>query len=119
MPILFVLVFAAIVAYNEVPAVAEAWERIVAPHAWHAKQVCRDAALAQAAQPAYARVLRPGRVHSTADGLYVERLILGEMSAAGSEVKVEYSCYVDSAGGLVRVNRLQPQGRGIDEQSAR
>ena len=106
-PALLLLVFGFIVAYHEIPALAQWWERLAEPQAWKAKQMCQQAALSEVARPAFARVLEPGEVHSTQDGLYVEGLMLGEMSETGAEQAVAYSCYLDSAGELVRVNRLQ------------
>jgi hypothetical protein len=45
-------------------------------------------------------------VHKTENGAYVDRLVLGEMDQDGAEQKVEYTCYLDSAGVLVKLNRL-------------
>jgi hypothetical protein len=102
------LLFGFIVAYQEIPAVADWWQRLVEPQAWRAGQLCRQAAIKRSARPAFARVLKPGKVHSTQDGLYVEGLVLGEMGATGTEEAVAYSCYLNGAGELVKVNRLSP-----------
>jgi hypothetical protein len=105
-PLLFVMVLGALIAHNEIPAFAEWLEKLVAPQDWQAKQLCQQAALEAAADPAFARVIKPGEVHSTSEGLYVDKLVLGEMGEGGAEQSVEYSCYLDGAGKLVRVNRL-------------
>jgi hypothetical protein len=105
-PLLFLVVFGVIIAHNEIPAFAAWWEKLVAPQDWEAKQQCQQAALSAAANPAFARVIEPGRVHHTSAGVYVDELVLGEMGDAGAEQAVEYSCYLDSAGTLVQLNRL-------------
>jgi hypothetical protein len=105
-PLLFFVALAGLIAYNEIPAFAEWWERLVAAREWEAKRQCQQAALAAAANPAFARVVKPGKVHQTAEGLYIDGLVLGEMADGGVEQRVEYSCYLDSAGKLVQLNRL-------------
>jgi hypothetical protein len=105
-PLAFLLLVGLLIAHNEIPAFAQWWERMVAPRELEAKQLCQQAALGQVSRPAFARVVEPGRVHRTEDGLYVDRLVLGEMGESGAEQAVEYSCYLDSDGRLVRVNRL-------------
>jgi hypothetical protein len=104
-PVLFFALLAGLIAHNEIPAFADWWERLVAAQDWEAKQQCQQAALAAAANPAFVRIIKPGKVHKTADGLYVDRLVLGEMGDAGAEQAVEYSCYLDSAAKLVQLNR--------------
>jgi hypothetical protein len=105
-PLLFLLVFGVIIAHNEIPAFAQWWERLVAPQDWEAKQQCQVAALSGASNPAFARIIKPGQVHRTSEGVYVDKLVLGEMGEEGAEQAVEYSCYLDSAGNLVQLNRL-------------
>lgn len=105
-PLLFFAVVAGLIAHNEIPAFAQWWERLIEPQEWHARQQCQQAALDAAANPAFARVIRPGKVHSTSEGWYVDNLVLGEMAGDGAERAVEYSCYLDSAGKLVQLNRL-------------
>ncbi len=105
-PLMFFLVLGGLVAYNEIPAFAQWWERLVAPQDWGAKQQCQQAALKAAANPAFARIIKPGELHRTSDGLYVDRLVIGEMAQGGAEQAVEYSCYLDSAAKLVQLNRL-------------
>ena len=105
-PLLFLVVFGVILAHNEIPAFAQWWERLVAPQDWEAKQQCQQAALSAATNPAFARIIKPGQVHRTSAGLYVDRLVLGEMTEGGAEQAVEYSCYLDSAGKLSQLNRL-------------
>jgi hypothetical protein len=52
--------------------------------------------------------LRPGRVHETMDGPYVEGLLVVELAADGAEERAEYNCYLDKAGKLFRLNRRSP-----------
>ena len=56
-PLLFLVVFGVIIAYNEIPAFAAWWEKLVAPQDWEAKQQCQQAALGAALNPAFARVI--------------------------------------------------------------
>jgi len=105
-PLLFFVVLGGVIAHNEIPAFAQWWERLVAPQDWQARQQCQQAALEAAANPAFARVIRSGKVHRTSEGRYVDKLLLGEMGEGGAEQTVEYSCYLDSTGKLVQLNRL-------------
>lgn len=105
-PLLLLSVFAVIIAYEEVPAFTRWWEMVFFPTTWQAKNTCQQAALKRSNNPDYARILKPGKVHETKNGTYVDRLVLGEMGEDGIEQKVEYSCYLDSAGTLVKLNRL-------------
>lgn len=105
-PVLFLVVVGGFIANNEIPAFAQWWERLVAPQDWQAKQQCQQAALSDAANPAFARIIKPGKVHKTSEGLYVDKLVLGEMAEGGAEQAVEYSCYLDRTGKLAQLNRL-------------
>ena len=105
-PLLFLVVFGVIIAHNEIPAFADWWERLLTRQDWEAKQQCQQAALSAAVNPAFARIIKPGEVHRTSEGAYVDKLVLGEMGAEGAEQAVEYSCYLDSAGKLVQLNQL-------------
>ncbi len=103
------LMFAAVgflIAWNEIPAVNNAWDRIFSPDKWMAKQTCQKAAVEQSQRKEFARLLKPGKVNKTNDGIYIDRLIIGEMGQSGDEERVEYSCYLDSGGKLVKLNRL-------------
>ena len=66
------------------------------PQQWQAVQAC---------QPAFARVVDPGRVHKTQDGLYIEAMEIGEMGEDGAEARFRYGCYVDSQGQFVKGRR--------------
>jgi len=106
-PLLVFAFIALMIAKQEIPAVSNAWERMVAPDEWLAKQTCQKAALESIERQEFARILKPGKVNKTTDGLYIERLVVGEMSQSGNEISVEYSCYLDSAGELVKLNRIE------------
>jgi hypothetical protein len=106
-PFLAFAFIAFMIARQEIPAVSNAWERMVAPDAWLAKQTCQEAALERVERKEFARILKPGKVSKTNDGLYIDRLLVGEMGLSGKEVSVKYSCYLDSEGKLVKVNRIE------------
>ncbi len=97
---------AVLIAREEIPAFANWWERAFFPERWQIKHTCQQAALTQSTNPDYARILKPGKVHDTENGAYVDRLVLGEMGQDGMERKIEYTCYLDAAGILVKINRL-------------
>lgn len=105
-PLLLVALFAFIIAWNEIPAVSNAWERSFNPDKWLAKQTCQKAALDHSERKEFARLLKPGKVNKTSNGVYIDRLVIGEMGPAGDEVRVEYSCYLDSEGKLAKLNRV-------------
>jgi len=106
-PLLAFAFIALLIAREEIPAVRDGLERVFSPAEWQAKQTCRTAAFARAERGEFARMLEPGTVNKTNDGFYIEQLLIGEMGQAGNEVAVEYSCYLDSAGQLVKLNRLE------------
>lgn len=115
-PLLFFAGIAFMIAKEEVPAVSNWWQRMVSPDAWLAKQTCQKAAIDQTENKAYVRLLRGGNVNKTRDGLYIDRLILGEMGSEGGEQEVEYSCYIDTDGKLVKLNRLKADGYAVPVQ---
>lgn len=114
-PFLLIAAFGVLIAYKEIPAFADWWDRAFFPRIWQAKNTCQQAALKQSHNPDYARILKPGKVHRTANGAYVERLVLGEMGQDGAEQEVEYTCYLDSKGALVKLNRLEKKRPVINE----
>jgi len=105
-PVVLIGAFGLLIAYKEIPAFAEWWDQAFFPRIWQAQNTCQQAAIKQSNKPDYVRVLKPGKVHKTENGAYVDRLVLGEMDQDGAEQKVEYTCYLDSAGVLVKLNRL-------------
>ncbi len=107
-PWLIMLVFAFVIAREEIPLVNEWSERTFRPDAWAAKKTCQQAALNQAENRQYVRILKPGKLHATQGGQYIDRLVLGEMGANGAEERIEYSCYLDAQGKLHKLNRLSP-----------
>lgn len=104
-PILFFAAILLLIGYNEVPAVRDTWDRTFTPQQWSARQVCAKTALQRAPNSAFARVIERGNVHPTNEGLYIDGLVLGEMGEAGSEIRVEYTCYLNAAGELVSLTR--------------
>jgi hypothetical protein len=105
-PLLVFAFIALMIARQEIPAVGSAWERVVAPDVWLARQNCQKAALENVKRREFSRILKPGKVNRTTDGLYIERLVIGAMGESGNEVANEYSCYLDSNGTLVRLNQV-------------
>ena len=95
------------IAREEIPVFSNAWERTFEPEAWLAKQVCQKAALESIERREFARILESGEVNPTNDGLYIDQLLIGEMGLSGNEVSIEYSCYLDSEGALVKLNRIE------------
>jgi len=106
-PVLIFAFIAFMIAREEIPAVSNAWERMIAPDEWQAKQTCQKAALGSVERQEFTRILKPGKVNKTTDGLYIERLVIGEMGLSGKEVSINYSCYLDSTGNLVKLNRIE------------
>ena len=106
-PVLIFAFIAFMIAREEIPAVSDAWERMIAPDEWQAKQTCQKAALESAERLEFTRILKPGKISKTTDGLYIERLVIGEMGQSGKEVSINYSCYLDSTGNLVKLNRIE------------
>ncbi len=100
--------FAAFVARQEVPAVADRWERTFTPDQWHSKRVCRDAALAELGSGRYARLVAGGDLHETPDGPYVGRMKFAVLGENGREQTVEFACYLDSDGRVFRLVRQAP-----------
>jgi hypothetical protein len=104
-PFLVLAAIAALIARQEIPAVAEWWEKTFAAEEWTLKQTCRNAVMESDSDGRYLRLVEAGEVHRTADGPYVDNLEIVELSASGVEQKVEYTCYLDKRGELFRLNR--------------
>ncbi|HHH43190.1 MAG TPA: hypothetical protein ENK49_03555 [Gammaproteobacteria bacterium] len=107
-PLLAFLVIGFLIARQEIPAVRDAWDRLVTPQSWQARQTCQQAAIADAEHREFSRVLKPGRVNRTVDGIYIDRLLIGTMGESGTETRIEYTCYLDADGKLVKLHRSSP-----------
>lgn len=107
LPLLLVAAFVAVIAAQEIPGVASHLQRWFKPAEWQASQVCSAAALALAARPEFARVIAPGTVHATQTGFFIEAIAIGEMADAGGERRFSVACYTDSAGTVVRADRIE------------
>ncbi len=105
-PLLAFAFIVLMIAREEIPAFSSAWERMFAPDEWLAKQTCQKAAIGRVEHKEFARILQSGEVNQTNDGLYIDRLVIGEMGQSGNEVPIEYSCYLDNEGKLVKLNRI-------------
>ena len=108
-PLLFIAVVGLLIAREEVPAVAEWWQKTFSPESWRAHNTCKQAVMDSSGEGKYVRVVEAGRVHDTMDGRYVEGLLVVELAANGAEERAEYNCYLDKAGKLFRLNRKSPR----------
>jgi len=108
-PFLFIAVIGLLIAREEIPAVHDWWQKTFSPDSWRAQNVCRQAVIDESGNGKYLRVLKPGEVHNTIDGPYVENLLVVELGANGVEEKVKYTCYLDKQGMLFKLNR-RPSG---------
>ncbi|MEE9342049.1 MAG: hypothetical protein V3V12_00270 [Gammaproteobacteria bacterium] len=108
-PFAVLLFIGAMIAKQEIPAVNDWWERAVNPDIWVAKQTCQKAAVERSQRKEYMRLINSGKVRKTNEGFYIDQLIYGEMSEAGSEVTIGYSCYLDKKGNLTALNHLGEQ----------
>ncbi len=104
-PLLIIAGFAVFIAYQEVPAFADLLERSFTPERWQTKQTCRNAALAELRGGQYARLLDGGELHSTQDGPSVTGMKFAVLGEDGREQTVEYNCYLDGSGQIVRLSR--------------
>lgn len=107
-PLLIMAGFGVFIAYKEVPAVADLLERTFTPERWQIKQACRNSALAELSSGQYARPLDGGELHQTQDGPYVSRMKFAVLGEDGRERTVEYNCYLDGSGQLVKLSRQTP-----------
>lgn len=102
-PLAILLLFVGIIVVREVPVAGQWLQRVIAPAEWAAGEACRSAALKLVAQPDYARIVAPGRIHATERGFYVENIVVGQMGARGTEERVSVNCYADAQGNVVSV----------------
>jgi len=104
-PVLFIAVIGLLIAREEIPAVHDWWQKTFSPDSWRAQNTCRQAVIDDSGNGKYLRVLKPGQVHNTMDGPYVENLLVVELAENGGEEKVEYTCYLDKQGELFKLSR--------------
>ena len=114
-PFLFIAIIGMLIAREEIPAVHDWWQKTFSPDSWMAQNTCRQAVIDASGNGKYLRVLKPGEVHSTIDGLYVENLLVVELGSTGGEEKVEYTCYLDKQGKLFKLNRRSSGNRGSSD----
>ena len=105
-PFLFIALIVILIARQEIPAVHDWWQMTFSPDSWSAQNTCRQAIIDNPGSGKYLRVLKPGEVHDTADGLYVDDLLVAELAANGFEERVAYTCYLDQQGRLFKLNRI-------------
>lgn len=106
LPLLIFAGFGLFILKEQVPAVNDAYLRLVDPDALRALVACREAALAGSATPDFARLLERGRAHPTRNGFFVDRLVIGELADGGGEARRAIECHVDAAGKVVDIARL-------------
>lgn len=104
MPLLFLAVFA-MALMEAVPPLGNWVEGLTAPQRVQARETCAGAALAAAADPAFARLIAEGEAHPTQNGFYVEKVVVGERGEGGREVRYAFSCYVDAEGRVVGTDK--------------
>lgn len=110
-PFLFVAIIGILIAREEIPAVHDWWQKKFSPDSWKAQNTCRQAVIDDSGNGKYLRVLKPGQVHKTMDGPYVENLMVVELGTNGVEEKVEYTCYLNKQGKLFKLNRRSSGNR--------
>jgi len=110
MALVVVLVVGVAIAYREVPWVQRQAQGLLNPAQARAMEACEVAALKLAGTPDFARIVKPGRVHATQRGFYVERIVLGQMAQQGGEQRSFVDCYADLDGNVVNVG--MPARRG-------
>ena len=114
-PFLFIAIIGMLIAREEIPAVHDWWQKTFSPDSWMAQNTCRQAVIDASGNGKYLRVLKPGDVHSTIDGPYVENLLVVELGTTGGEEKVEYTCYLDKQGKLFKLNRRSSGNPGSSD----
>jgi hypothetical protein len=114
-PVLFIAIVGVLIAREEIPAVHDWWQKTFSPDSWRAQNTCRQAVIDDSGNGKYLRVLNPGKVHTTIDGPYVEKLLVVELGANGVEDRVEYTCYLDRQGKLFKLNRSSSADRRSSE----
>jgi NaMN:DMB phosphoribosyltransferase len=103
--IIVMVVGAGFILKEQIPAVDTYIDRLLKPQAWQATEACRQAVLAAVERPEFARMLEHGEANATQKGYYVDDIVVGEMGASGTEVRVRFSCYVDGEGKVVNTQR--------------
>ncbi len=98
-----VLVVAGVIVYREVPWIQRQIQQLVNPAQARAVEACEVAALKLARTPEFARIIKPGRVHPTAGGFYVEHMVLGQMAQQGGEERSFMDCHADRDGNVVNI----------------
>jgi len=110
-PVLFFALIGLLIAREEVPVVHDWWQKTFSPDSWRARNTCRQAVIDDSGHGKYLRVLKPGQVHTTMDGPYVENLLVVELGANGVEEKIKYTCYLDKQGELFKLSRSSSGSR--------
>lgn len=105
-----VIVMGATIAYREVPWVQRQAQQLFNPAQARAVEACEVAALKLASAPDFARIVKPGRVHATQGGFYIERMVLGQMAQQGGEERSFVDCHADRDGNVVNIG--MPGRRG-------
>jgi len=100
------MAIALMIAKDEIPQVADFIDRLVDKESWQAADLCRNQALQASMNPDFARIVDGGKVDTTQNGFYVHDITIGEMSnAGGNEQLYSFSCYVSSAGDIVKTHK--------------
>ncbi|MGV6816259.1 MAG: hypothetical protein ACWA44_03195 [Thiotrichales bacterium] len=107
-PIAMIGFIAIIILREEVPAFNDFLQSNSDPKGFAAIKACREAALENTTAERYKRLIRYGKSHPTADGYFVDNIVLGELDANGGESRIAVTCHIDSAGVVVDLNRTRP-----------
>lgn len=105
LPFIVIAVFFLIILSQEIPGFRHAIDYYIAHENWQATENCNSRAMQMGTIPDYMRVIDYGTVHKTANGFFVEKIVVGEMAEQGGEQRFVVDCYTDAAGNLVRADR--------------
>jgi hypothetical protein len=105
--LLFAVFVGVLIARQEIPAFNDWWEKTFSQATWLVRNSCREAVFEDLAPHSYPRVLKPGELHNTADGPFIEGLRIAVLGEQGDEMVMEYSCYLDNDGHLYKLVREQ------------
>lgn len=116
-PLVIALVAGSAIAYHESPWVQRQVMSFINPAQARAIEACEVTALKLARSPEFARIVKPGRVHATQGGFFIEHIVLGQMAQQGGEQRSFVDCYADRDGNVVNIGI--PERRGTAPVPAR
>lgn len=108
LPVAIFAIFAFLIARDQIPALDDWFEQIINPEKSQARKACEAAALSAAESAGHARIITRGQIHKTQAGYLIEKTVVGRMADDGTEVKFQFSCYTNHAGGIVKTHKFPP-----------